>query len=119
MLNELMIAKSCKCLQPFNLIESPYIEVLFLVPCASTTIPGNSIAGFCSISKVISDILSYCGYSEKGACRAFRNADFKAHLRLAKYLFAIWYQGLQQASPLLDATFISQILRERLTTHKH
>lgn len=119
MLNELMIAKSCKCLQPFNLIESPYIEVLFLVPCASATIPGNSIAGFCSISKVISDILSYCGYSEKGACRAFRNADFKAHLRLAKYLFAIWYQGLQQASPLLDAIFISQILRERLTTHKH
>lgn len=116
MLNELMIAKSCKCLQPFNLIESPHIEVLFLVPCASATIPGNSIAGFCSISKVISDILSYCGYSEKGA---FRNADFKAHLRLAKYLFAIWFQGLQQASPLLAAIFISQILRARQTTRKH
>lgn len=114
-----MIAKSSKCLQPFNLIESPHIEVLFLVPCASATIPGNSIAGFCSISKVISNILSYCGYSEKGSCRAFRNADFKARPRLAKCLFAIWFQGLQQASPLLAAIFISQILRARQTTRKH
>lgn len=47
-------------------------------------------------------IFFYYSYSEKGSCRAFRNADIKAHLRLAKYSFAIWFQGLQEASPLFS-----------------